>query len=120
MKVVSQDGEPIDNTLHLQRGHILEVHALSRKNNRNDEILSQIFTQLVNQVDLVLSIGWFTTAIRRTRPLPMDLNTSEFPSVEKLFERIDESLAVGFGTRHVRPGSARRSLVGHFPAADRL
>lgn len=63
MKVVSQDREPIDDVLHLQRGHVLEISILGRKNNGDGKILAEAFTQLVNQVDLILSIGWVAAAI---------------------------------------------------------
>jgi hypothetical protein len=84
VKVVGQDGEPVDLSLETLDVHILRILVLSGNDDAETEVVAEGLTHLLEEFDLVGAVPGAAAAAFVARPLPIDVDTAELPISDEL------------------------------------
>jgi hypothetical protein len=84
VKVVGQDGEPVDLSLETLDVHILRILVLSGNDDAETEVVAEGLTHLLEEFDLVGAVPGAAATASVARPLPIDVDTTELPLSDEL------------------------------------
>jgi hypothetical protein len=84
VKVVGQDGEPVDLSLETLDIHVLRILVLGGNDDAETEVVAEELTHLLEEFDLVGAVPRAAAAALVARPLPIDVDTAEFPLSDEL------------------------------------